>query len=181
MVHSDLDLSEQFYHGNVDSFSQLYERYKDRIYNYLWNLINYDTDAAASITSDVFIKLFEYGQTKKIENFKALLYTMAHNLSVNWIQKHKSEVASLNDNQREQLEDIHATHELSQIDKDFKENILKDCLMHLNEQQREVLYLHYEEQKSYDEIADIIKSNKNTVGTILSRAKQKLKESMKHY
>ena len=45
----------------------------------------------------------------------------------------------------------------------------------LKPQYAEVLILYYFEEMRYEEIAEIIKSNKNTVGTLLSRAKQQVK------
>jgi DNA-directed RNA polymerase specialized sigma24 family protein len=41
------------------------------------------------------------------------------------------------------------------------------------------LYLYYFEEKSYDEIAEIIESNKNTVGTMILNGKKALKEKIK--
>ncbi|MEI8253905.1 MAG: sigma factor-like helix-turn-helix DNA-binding protein [bacterium] len=49
----------------------------------------------------------------------------------------------------------------------------------MDEKFRDVLYLYYYEEKSYDEIADIIESNKNSVGTMISNGKKALKEKIK--
>lgn len=176
MDYSDNQLLKQLYQWDHEAYAILYERYKNKIYNYIWNFLNYDTDAAISITSDVFIKLFEYGQTKEIENFNAFAYKIARNLSINRIQKHKAETYIANDEQRDQLEDTTAQWEKDQINKSFKEDIIQECLTHITSEQREVLYMYYHENKSYDDIAKVIWSNKNTIGTIILRAKKKLKE-----
>ena len=176
MNYSDIHLLEQFRLGDDEAYAVLYERYKDKIYNYVRNLLNYDTDWAITVTSDVFIKLFEYWQTKNIENFKAFAYRIAHNLSINRMQKHKSETYIANDEQRDQFEDSQSEWEKGQINSSFKADAMQECLMHLTEDQREVLYLYFNDEKSYEEIANVIWSNKNTVWTIISRAKKKLKE-----
>jgi RNA polymerase sigma-70 factor (ECF subfamily) len=44
---------------------------------------------------------------------------------------------------------------------------------------RDVLYLYYFEEKSYEEIAEILESNKNSVGTMILKAKKALKEKIK--
>lgn len=44
MNYSDIHLLEQFRLGDDEAYAVLYERYKDKIYNYVRNLLNYDTD-----------------------------------------------------------------------------------------------------------------------------------------
>jgi DNA-directed RNA polymerase specialized sigma24 family protein len=49
-------------------------------------------------------------------------------------------------------------------------------MLQLDKKHRESVYLYFYEQKSYDEIADIVWSNKNTVWTIISQWKKRIKE-----
>ena len=58
----------------------------------------------------------------------------------------------------------------------WKRYVLQSILSQLENQYSEVLILYYFEEMKYDEIAEIIGSNKNTVGTLVRRAKQKVKE-----
>ena len=176
MDYSDSHLLEQLRKGDNEAYAILYERYKNKIYNYVWNLLNYDTDGAITVISDVFIKLYEYGQSKEIDNFRALAYKIAHNLSINRMQKYKSETYIANDEQRDQLEDTTNEWEKEKINNSFRADLMKECLTGLNEEQREVIYLYYHDEKSYDDIAAIIGSNKNTIWTIILRAKKKLKD-----
>jgi RNA polymerase sigma-70 factor (ECF subfamily) len=53
---------------------------------------------------------------------------------------------------------------------------LKVLLLKLDYKYREVLILYYFEWKSYDEIAQILETTKNTVWSWIKRAKDKLKE-----
>jgi RNA polymerase sigma-70 factor (ECF subfamily) len=55
---------------------------------------------------------------------------------------------------------------------------LRGCLDILDEKYREVLVLKYFEDKSYDEISDILKISPGTVATRLNRAKEKVKKEM---
>lgn len=165
----------RLYNGESQAFSYLYEKYKEKIYNYIRNLLLYDTHAASIITSDVFISIFEYSLKNKIENFNALAFKTAHNLSVNWMQKHKHETYFKDDNQLEQIEDTSYWDLNIELNQSYTSEIMQNCLEHLSIQQRELLYLYYFENKDYNQIASLLWSNKNSVWTLISRAKFKLK------
>lgn len=53
---------------------------------------------------------------------------------------------------------------------------LDSLLAHLNHKEREVLYLNCVESYTASEIAELINSNRNTVLSLLARAKKKLRE-----
>jgi RNA polymerase sigma factor (sigma-70 family) len=46
----------------------------------------------------------------------------------------------------------------------------------LQPKEREIIHLFYYENKSYEEIAQYLWSNKNTIWTMISQAKKKIKE-----
>ncbi|MFZ5341609.1 MAG: RNA polymerase sigma factor [Patescibacteria group bacterium] len=69
----------------------LYRRRKDNIYSYIWNILNYNTQDALNVTSDVFVKVFNYSKSNDIQKFKSFLYRTAHNEAVNYIASFKSE------------------------------------------------------------------------------------------
>jgi DNA-directed RNA polymerase specialized sigma subunit len=53
--------------------------------------------------------------------------------------------------------------EKENLNTEFKQAIMMKYLSQLDENFRNVLYLYYYENKTYDEIAQIISSNKNSV------------------
>lgn len=83
--------------GNPSAFETLYERYHKKIYSYLRNLLNYNYDDTVSLTSDVFIKFYEYIKHHDITNVRGILYRIAHNTAIDWIKTDQT--------QREQLFD----------------------------------------------------------------------------
>jgi RNA polymerase sigma factor (sigma-70 family) len=56
----------------------------------------------------------------------------------------------------------------------YEQWVFAKYLAALPDKEREIVYLYYHEDKSYEEIADIVGSNKNTVWTLLSQAKKKI-------
>ena len=65
------------------------------------------------------------------------------------------------------------------VNDEYRKEALYQCLEHLSPEHREVLYLYFFDQKDYNQIADLIGSNKNSVGTMISRAKKKLQSIAK--
>ena len=68
-----------------------------------------------------------------------------------------------------------------EIRKEFLQKTMKKLLSKLEKKYSEVLYLYYYEEKNYQQIANITWTNKNTVGTLVSRAKKKIKELAQQY
>jgi len=86
----DETLCEKVRGWDNQAFELLYDRRKDKIYSYIWNILNYNEDDSTNVLSDVFIKIFEYIKNYDVQNFKTLLYRIAHNTSVDRIRTNKS-------------------------------------------------------------------------------------------
>ncbi|MFH0820659.1 MAG: sigma-70 family RNA polymerase sigma factor, partial [Candidatus Peregrinibacteria bacterium] len=77
-----------------------------------------------------------------------------------------------------QFGSTHATESTgaADLDKKIKSGRVHALLNLLKPAYREVLYLHYLEDKNYDEIADIIKAPPGTVAALISRGKKAFSE-----
>lgn len=175
-VISDEEIIKKITWWDVPTFEIIYDRYKNQIYNYVWTLLNYNWEEAGLVLSDVFIKAYEYIINKKVDNLKSLLYRIAHNTAIDWIRSNKV---------KDVVIDVDIDHpdpfdgkEKEKIDINYKKKLIKKYMSELDEKYRSVLYLLYYEDKSYDEIAMIQNSNKNTVWTLALQGKKKLKEIM---
>lgn len=77
--------------GKFDAFWELYEKYVDEIYRFVY-LKTYDSHKAEDITSEVFMKAINSINTFKITkgaNFRAWLYRIAYNHIVDSYKKEK--------------------------------------------------------------------------------------------
>jgi RNA polymerase sigma-70 factor (ECF subfamily) len=147
------------YKTNIDkqAFELSYDKYKDKIYSYLWNILNYNSEDATNVLSDVFIKFYEYNKKQKIENPRSLLYKMAHNLAIDLIRTRKSEDKnSFDDAKLELVTDKADVCQKDDINTSYKQDLLRKIMLQLDKKHRESVYLYFYEQKSYDEIADIV-------------------------
>lgn len=175
---NDEELSNRVKEWDNQAFEVLYDKYKDKIFSYVRNILNYNKDDATTVLSDVFIKVFEYIKSYEVKNFKTFIYRIAHNTAIDLIRTSKTGIYTDEENAK-LVEDKQSMIEKENLNTQFKQNIMMWFLSQIEEKFRNVLYLYYFEEKSYEEIAEIMESNKNSVWTMISNAKKILKEKIK--
>ena len=154
-------------------YSYLVKRYQEKLYRYIMRLINRDEDAR-DITQNTFIKAFVnlHRFDSKLK-FSSWIYRIAHNESVNFLKKN-SRVIHVDDDSLSKLKDETKDSVEELITKERVDKLEK-CLKEIPIKYREPLVLFYLEEKSYEEISDILRTPTNTVGTFLHRGKKMMK------
>lgn len=109
--------------------------------------------------------------------FSSWLYRIAHNSSVDFLRKNsKRNHVSLDvedEESRTLLERIASDEDIHlSFKRDTEKQAVRDIITKLPEKYREILVLFYLEEKSYEEISDILQMSVNTVGTLVHRAKK---------
>lgn len=177
--YSDEEICRMMYQWDQAIFEKLYERYKDKIYTYTMYLCNYNKWLAQDITSETFLNVFEYcGKTEEIKSVKNLIYQIAHNIAIDYMKKDSKTIDWIKNEESILDESQNIRHE---IDKEIRDKITFEALQELEWNYRECIFLYYFEDRSYDEIAEILWTNKNTVWTYIIRWKEKLKKIMNKY
>ena len=78
---SDEFLIKDFQKGNIKSYNQLVYRYKDRLFNYIYQFVH-DIDLAEDLLQDTFIKLYTHKNSyKEVAKFSTWIYTIAGNFA----------------------------------------------------------------------------------------------------
>ena len=159
---------------NKELYSEIVKKYQDKLFRYAVNIVD-DSDKATDIVQQTFIKAFinlNGFNTKK--SFSSWIYRIAHNESMNLIKKYKKEVNILPDF------DIPSEND---IESDFtkEETVIevRKCIKEIPVLYSEPLSLYYLEEKSYEEISDILRLPVGTVGTRINRAKALMKKICK--
>lgn len=155
-------------YDKTEIFEKFYNETKRWVYSFLLNILNYNKDDAEQILSDCFVKLREYMWEKEIKNMKWLIYTIAHNLAVNYIKKNNK--TTILDEDMWNYNNV-----LEEANFNFEQEKLQKAIAEFDPATREVIHLTYYEEKSYEEIWVILWIPKNTVWTLLFQAKNKLK------
>ncbi len=105
------------------------------------------------------------------QKFSSWILRIAHNKTVDYIKKKKPKLAG---DELEDVKDDKKLFEELEIERENKKELYK-AIGKLELKYREVIVLYFFEEKSYEEISDILRITTNNVGVILNRAKEKLK------
>lgn len=172
--------------GDGQAFAQLYDAYERRIYNFCLRIVGRPEDAADA-TQDAFVKVLQ--RLPKLEDreldFGAYLYTSARHASYDVISRRKR--ADPVDQIPEHGAKPVVGDDLAPLDEDPERAALLDAQRdavqaanaRLPERQREVLALRELDDLSYDEIAEIMAMNRNSVAQLISRARIKLRDELR--
>ena len=85
LENNEADVLKRASQGDRDAFGELYERYIDRIFNYVYYRTG-NTHDAEDLTARVFQRAMNHihNYTDRGVPFSAWLYRIAHNLVANW-------------------------------------------------------------------------------------------------
>jgi RNA polymerase sigma-70 factor (ECF subfamily) len=150
-------------------YREIVRRYQDKLLGYASYLVG-DESRAAEVTQEAFVKAFvnlKGFDTKK--RFSSWIYRIVHNEAVNQIKKYQRETAFALRGVAEKIaDDFEVGEELCQ--EELRER-LTACLDKLSLKYRAPLVLFYLEERSYEEISDILRMPVGTVGTRISRGR----------
>lgn len=177
---SDDEIIQSVIEGRTQNFEILVERYKKKITNFINKMI-YDHDEAQNIAQDVFLKVYEtLKKYKKENNFSAFIFTIAKNLTLNYIKKSKRTVM-FSTFLSKQAGEKHFSYQAQQEEK-YRENQdeerLSTALKELKENQRLALILKVYLDFSYKKIADVTGWSIPKIETLIFRAKSNLKNKI---
>lgn len=162
--------------SDSELYSHIIKRYKSKLSRYLGRFIS-DPDELEDVLQDVFIKAYRnlHGFDAK-RKFSSWIYRIAHNEAVNHIKKNSRVKISLDDIEYKAVDEKIDVG--SGIDKGILKQNIAESLEHIGFKYREVLTLFFFEDKSYEEIGDILRIPVNTVGTLILRGKKLLKKQL---
>lgn len=175
---SDDDVIASVKEGKTQNFEILVERYKKRIVNFINRMIS-DYDEAENISQDVFLKVYEkISQYKSQSNFSSFIFTIAKNLTLNYIRKQKAMLFFSSFFSSHQEEKYFSSTHNPQMEAEDREKdlLLVKALGKLNESQRLALILKVYLEQSYVQIQEITGWSIPKIETLISRAKQNLKK-----
>ncbi len=179
---SDEGLMLQYQQGEQKAFEELYRRYKDVLYRYFLKHCS-DRQQSEELYQEVWIKLINStARYKPKAKFKTYLFTIAHNTLVDFYRKAKpSQVIEFED--AEMTEDFTSNPATLALPEDEftlkqKTNAFIEALEKLPADQKEAALLHFEQDMSVQEIADITQVKAETAKSRLRYAKNKLKNAL---
>jgi len=191
-LHNEERLIEACRQGDRESFRQLFELHKDRVWSIALHFIGEEA-AARDITQQVFLKLFTaINHFRGEAGFSTWLYRMTVNACLDE-QRRRRRFLSLDifrtDDERNPMEKQRAreveqaTRQLAQEDHHSQLELsaaVKSAVRQLKPKLRIAILLKYFEGLSYEEMASVLGCSAGTVASRLNRGHRELARKLQH-
>ena len=175
----DTELVNLLIRNDEAAYSELYIRYKDKLYYFCLNLLK-SKEEANDIVQEIFIRIWE---TRNFINpdlsFSSFLYTMARNRILNYFRdididvKVKSIIAQINPVEEDIIE--------SELIYTEYQKILKEAIEALPPQRKKIFNMSREDNMTHKEIAAQLGISVNTVQEHISESLRFIKNHFSKY
>ena len=174
----DLQLINQTANGDEQAFTQLIRKYQQVVFSTIYRYTGH-YDCVEDLAQEVFIKVWQNADKFKGKaKFSTWLYRIVVNHCLNFNSKHKIDQISLD----EYTEKGHIPDSLKvKVDREKQQRIeqVQKAISELPDRQRIALVLAHYEQKSHEEIAEIMNLSQSAVHSLIFRARCTMRKKLK--
>ena len=173
---SDEVLAHAVGEGNTQAFNELMRRYEEKLLRYGRRFLARQEDVEDAV-QDVFLRTYTNIRSfNPAYRFSPWIYRIAHNVFVNVLRKNAHRSFAFIDFDTF-ISPLGAEEEmLSESERASLRASLERGLLKIDPKYREVLILHYFDELSYDEIAEVLHIPTGTVGVRLKRGREALRK-----
>ncbi|MBN2096354.1 sigma-70 family RNA polymerase sigma factor [Candidatus Peregrinibacteria bacterium] len=166
---------------NTDYFGYLVRRYEEKLNRYIRRLTHLDAETIEDLLQEVFLKIYKNLNDYDSDfSFSSWAYRIAHNEAISHFRKNEKRPKTVQINNEEGVNFLDILPDDINLRDDYVKKELaqkvRALIDELPEKYRAVLILKFMEEKSYEEISDILKIPAGTVATQLNRAKAHFKQ-----
>ncbi|MFN1833778.1 RNA polymerase sigma factor [Balneola sp. MJW-20] len=180
----DDKLVDQALKGNESAYAKLVDKYDRSLYFHIRKMIK-EKELVEDLVQEVFMKAFHNLSSYSNEYaFSTWLYRIATNHTIDYLRKKKLQTLSIDqpfktgDGEMEmQLPDTNFSTDEPVIKKERK-NIVQNAIQDLPEKYRLVIEMRHMEEKSYQEISEILDLPLGTVKAHIFRARELLYKAL---
>ena len=130
-----------------------------------------DRDKALDVVQDTFIKAYvNLNGFNAKRSFSSWIYRILHNEALNELKKHHRETKL-----PEGFDAPDPNHFEEELSREETAAMVRKCLQRIPVKYAEPVALYYLEDKSYEEISDILRLPVGTVGVRINRAKKAMR------
>jgi RNA polymerase sigma-70 factor, ECF subfamily len=161
-----------------NSYALIVQRYQPALSRYVGRFLAQSSAQTDDVLQEVFLKAYvnlrDYDPARA---FSPWIYRIAHNEAVSALRRHRSDRNTISGDDGQMLIDrmIDPSDMQENIDLQRRKDTVHQAIAALDPRYRDVIVLRFLEDKSYDDISEILKLPMGTVATLVSRAKQRLK------
>jgi RNA polymerase sigma-70 factor (ECF subfamily) len=191
LTDPDVRLMLQVRDDNAAAFEELMLRYQDRVLTILQHLIG-SLDEAEDLTQEVFLRVFKSRKRYVAgAKFSTWLFTIVNNVALNARRGRSRRREFQVTEQVTASGSVQGLAELAQaasaqlptraLDKAEMRDVVRGALVVLNERQRLAVLLNKFEGLGYAEIAEAMEMSPQAVKSLLSRARESLRNALEPY
>jgi RNA polymerase sigma-70 factor, ECF subfamily len=176
--------------GGEDAFLEITRRYRNQITNYVYRMLD-DYDRAVDLTQETFVRVWvNAARYQATYSFSTYIYKIAHNLAISELRQRKRRrtiqlPTFFSDKDNEEMEVEIEDRKQPMADDvmigDERRQAVSRAIASLPEKYRAALVLCDIEEKSYEEISEVLGLPVGTVKSRINRARNLLKEKLRDY
>lgn len=171
--------------GDEQAYKELVEKYQRALYFHVLKMIK-DKEQVNDLVQEAFVKAFDNLNTYSTNYaFSTWLYRIATNHTIDYLRKKKLKTLSIDEpvktrdgEMQMQLEDESAGTDRNIIRKQ-RQDMVQEAIEDLPPKYRKVIEMRHMEEKSYQEIADVLDLPLGTVKAHIFRARELLYKALK--
>jgi RNA polymerase sigma factor (sigma-70 family) len=172
---SDAEIIESVKKGNVNDFSILIDKYKNRAFSMLSRMLKNEAEAE-EVLQDCFLKAYKGLKGFKQESkFSTWFYRIVYNTALTRLsgkkRKLESEMSSLDDHQ-----ELRSSNDYRATEEKDKTELVNNLISMLPANQAAVVNMFYLDNMSCEEISSIMNLSLSNTKVLLYRARNTLKE-----
>ena len=180
MAESDAELAGRVLAGSDAAARELVRRYERPVFNLIVRMVR-DPAAAEDLAQETFVRVFSRLSTYDRQyKFASWIFRIAHNATIDYLRQPRPAMASLDDDEETVAKNLDAPtpSPFAAAARGELAAVLDAAIDRLRPEYRQVVILRYQEELSYEEIAEITDLPLGTVKSYLHRARTHLAETV---
>jgi len=182
----DRELIEKAQEGDERAFRALLTKYERAVYNICYKMVR-DKEEARDLAQEAFMKVFAIlDRYNPAYSFSNWLLKITSNLCIDSMRKRRIETLPMDQPIRTEKGDVERQYPAASdppdkalLDKE-RAALLQQAIDKLPEHYRIMIVLRHQEDRSYDDIADILDIPLGTVKARIHRAREMLKNALEN-
>ena len=187
MELTDQEVLSRVQEGDRDLFEIIVSRYKNKITNLIFYMIN-DYEKAVELAQETFIKVYSKSFSYRRDlPFRAWIYKIGSNIAIDEIRRRKRKPLYLlgdeKGNREDALPDLKDKKDVPerQLLKNEMKRKVREAVQTLPRKYRLPLIMKDIEGRSYEEVAEMLGRPSGTIKSRVNRARLILKDKLCHY
>ena len=163
---------------NPDHYGEIIVRYQAKLLRYIRRISGLGDEDIEDLLQEVFIKAYQnLRDYDPKQSFSSWIYRIAHNHVISNFRKLKARPEVSHSTDDEAIAPALAVDLGIEdgVDQQLRRSTILQALQKLESRYREVIILRYFEDKSYEEISEILQKPIGTIGTLINRAHKQCK------